>query len=219
MKKTSQKSVIASVHDNPALPEIADEVVLRSLRPQAGLLSRLWEWIQIRRAGRSSDKRLRVAEIVSLGEKRFVAVVQVDGRHFLLAGSPNNIVLLAQLQPHDDFEEVLKSTMTVPHPPQKQTRAERAPTSSRPLGKQAAANTKKKSAKRPVAKSAKTRSKSSATNSPLKSSRGDVPSPTPASADPVFDSLLENMPLAGPLMKPASRTNGRYAPGQTEDFA
>src|ERR1700761_551914 len=98
MKKAVTIPAKSSTHN---LPELADEAILRTLRPPTGLLSRLREWIEGRRLARSSDKRLRVAEIVSLGEKRFVAVVQVDGRHFLLAGSPNNIVLLAQLQPHD----------------------------------------------------------------------------------------------------------------------
>ncbi len=55
-----------------------------------------------------------MAETVSLGEKRFVAVVQVDGRHFLLAGGPTNIVLLAQLDAKEAFEDVLKKTLTVP---------------------------------------------------------------------------------------------------------
>jgi flagellar biogenesis protein FliO len=57
---------------------------------------------------------LRVAETVSLGEKRFVAVVQVDGRHFLLAGGPTNIALLAQLDTEENFGEVLKKTLTTP---------------------------------------------------------------------------------------------------------
>ena len=55
-----------------------------------------------------------MAETVSLGEKRFVAVVQVDGRHFLVAGGPTNIALLAQLDANEPFEDVLKKTMTVP---------------------------------------------------------------------------------------------------------
>jgi flagellar biogenesis protein FliO len=78
------------------------------------LVSRAWDWIQTRRFARPSTRRLRVAETVSLGEKRFVAVVQVDGRHFLLAGGPTNIALLAQLDDQEPFEEVLKKTMTVP---------------------------------------------------------------------------------------------------------
>jgi flagellar biogenesis protein FliO len=64
---------------------------------------------------------LRVAETVSLGEKRFVAVVQVDGRHFLLAGGPTNIALLAQLDANDDFENVLKKTLKSSRQPAKRS--------------------------------------------------------------------------------------------------
>ena len=96
-----------------SLPVLADDAELSTLRSQTGLLSRLRRWVQARRVERSSDRRLRVAETVSLGEKRFVAVVQVDGRHFLLAGGPTNIALLAQLDTNEPFEDVLKKTMTV----------------------------------------------------------------------------------------------------------
>ena len=44
-----------------------------------------------------AKKRLRVCESVSLGEKRFIAVVQLDGREFLLGGSPNSLSLLASV--------------------------------------------------------------------------------------------------------------------------
>jgi flagellar biogenesis protein FliO len=95
------------------LPILAHEVSLSTLRSHTGLFSRAWGWLKARQVARSSTKRLRVAETVSLGEKRFVAVVQVDGRHFLLAGGPTNIVLLAQLDAQDAFEDVLKKTLTV----------------------------------------------------------------------------------------------------------
>ena len=93
---------------------IADEASLSTLRSHTGLLSRAWGWLQARQVVRSSTRRLRVAETVSLGEKRFVAVVQVDGRHFLLAGGPTNIVLLAQLDTKEAFGDVLKKTLTAP---------------------------------------------------------------------------------------------------------
>jgi flagellar biogenesis protein FliO len=96
------------------LPVLADEASLSTLRSHTGLLSRAWGWIQARQVARSGTRRLRVAETVSLGEKRFVAVVQVDGRHFLLAGGPTNIALLAQLDANEAFEDVLKKTMPVP---------------------------------------------------------------------------------------------------------
>jgi len=51
---------------------------------------------------------------VSLGEKRFVAVIQVDGVQFLIGGGATGVALLAQLNTKDSFEELLKETITVP---------------------------------------------------------------------------------------------------------
>jgi len=74
-------------------------------------------WIEVQNSSRSSAKRLRVAETVSLGEKRFVAVVHVDGLQFLVGGSSNNVSLLAQLtgsqEFHPPFEEVIKSAAPI----------------------------------------------------------------------------------------------------------
>jgi flagellar biogenesis protein FliO len=42
-------------------------------------------------------RRLRVCETLSLGEKRFIAVVEYDRQKFLLAGTPQNISLLQRL--------------------------------------------------------------------------------------------------------------------------
>jgi flagellar biogenesis protein FliO len=111
-----------------SLPVLADDAELSTLRSQNGLLSRLRRWLQVRREERSGDRRLRVAETVSLGEKRFVAVVQVDGRHFLLAGGPTTIALLAQLDNNEPFEDVLKKTMIVPpkQPAKRKRTAKRA---------------------------------------------------------------------------------------------
>lgn len=47
-------------------------------------------------AGRAS-RRLSVSETVSLGEKRFVSILCVDGEQFLVGGSSSNVVLLAKL--------------------------------------------------------------------------------------------------------------------------
>jgi flagellar biogenesis protein FliO len=47
---------------------------------------------------RGVPRRLRVAETVSLGEKRFVSILQVDGEQFLVGGSSSNVVLLAKLE-------------------------------------------------------------------------------------------------------------------------
>ena len=44
-----------------------------------------------------SSRRLRVAETISLGEKRSVSIVQVDGAQYLIGSSVNSVQLLAVL--------------------------------------------------------------------------------------------------------------------------
>jgi hypothetical protein len=46
---------------------------------------------------RQKPKRLRLCETLSLGERRFVAVVQFEGRRFLLGGTASSVVLLSTL--------------------------------------------------------------------------------------------------------------------------
>lgn len=47
---------------------------------------------------RRASRRLTVSETVSLGEKRFVSILCVDGEQFLVGGSSSNVVLLAKLE-------------------------------------------------------------------------------------------------------------------------
>jgi flagellar biogenesis protein FliO len=46
---------------------------------------------------RRSVRRLRLSETLSLGEKRFLAVVQFQHQEFLVGGTGNSIALLARL--------------------------------------------------------------------------------------------------------------------------
>jgi flagellar biogenesis protein FliO len=117
MKTTHSSKSNSAKGDALPLSALDDQASLSALRSHTGLLSRVRAWLQARQVARSGSRRLRVAETVSLGEKRFVAVVQVDGRHFLLAGGPTNIVLLAQLDAREPFEDVLKKTLTGPGKP------------------------------------------------------------------------------------------------------
>jgi hypothetical protein len=59
-------------------------------------LVRTWDWIHAKYA-LSATKRLRVTDTVTLGEKRFVAIVSVEGREFLIGGGTSGISLLANL--------------------------------------------------------------------------------------------------------------------------
>ncbi len=61
--------------------------------------SRVWIWLQtMARSFRTqSARRLRVSESVSLGERRFIAVVEYDQRRFLIGGANGSIALLTAL--------------------------------------------------------------------------------------------------------------------------
>jgi hypothetical protein len=82
-----------------------------TLQTMKSSFSRVWLWIKEQQTTASGTKRLRVSETVSLGEKRFVAVVEVDGEHFLVGGGPSSVSMLAQLRPVDKFGAVLAETM------------------------------------------------------------------------------------------------------------
>ena len=79
----------------------------------AGLLTRAWEWIRTRQLARTSARRLQVTSTVSLGEKRFIAVVQVDGLQFLVGGGASNVALLAQLDKKESFDNVLEESVAI----------------------------------------------------------------------------------------------------------
>lgn len=57
---------------------------------------------------RRTTKRLQVCEMLSLGDKRFLAIVQVDQQQFLLGGSAHGFINLAQLQAGEQFSDVLQ---------------------------------------------------------------------------------------------------------------
>jgi len=64
------------------------------------LLSKAWsalKWIMQRATAQQARKNLRICETLSLGEKRFVAVVQVDEERFLIGGSSSSVSLLTRL--------------------------------------------------------------------------------------------------------------------------
>lgn len=68
----------------------------------------VWKWARRQIGSRQAKKRLRVCETVSLGEKRFVAVIEVDGEQFLVGGASSSVATLARLEPAQQFSEVLK---------------------------------------------------------------------------------------------------------------
>jgi flagellar biogenesis protein FliO len=63
----------------------------------AAALKEVSEWAQRAIKARKAQ-RLRVREMLSLGDKRFLAVVEFDCQEFLVGGSGNSLALLARLQ-------------------------------------------------------------------------------------------------------------------------
>jgi hypothetical protein len=93
------------VEQLPSAP-IAEPVQLP--KPVLSALRRMWEWIQQKFSSQQARKRLRVCETVSLGEKRFLAVIQVDGQEFLVGGSSTSVSTLAHLDSKGDFSDALR---------------------------------------------------------------------------------------------------------------
>jgi flagellar biogenesis protein FliO len=60
-------------------------------------LKNLWQWsrhaVKVRK-----PRRLRVCETLSLGERRFLAVIEFDRQEFLVGGTGSSLELLAKLQ-------------------------------------------------------------------------------------------------------------------------
>lgn len=65
-----------------------------------------WKWVVRKRTQQLATRRLRVAETVSLGEKRFVSIVHVDGTQFLLGGAAGSVSLLAVLETPQEARSV-----------------------------------------------------------------------------------------------------------------
>ena len=89
----------------PTLPAIGKPNVF-------DVASKIGKWIRGHVKIQANRKRLRVCESVSLGEKRFIAVVQLDGKEFLVGGAPNSLSLLANVGKNTNttFAEVLNES-------------------------------------------------------------------------------------------------------------
>lgn len=97
LKKHARKHRTEVPRHKAAARQIAppDFAKLQSLA-QGGFLSRIFSWFR-ERVGAASSKELRLAETVQLGDKRFVAIIHVEGRKFLIGGGTGGVNLLTQL--------------------------------------------------------------------------------------------------------------------------
>lgn len=81
----------------------------------ANAARKLGRWLQRMLTARRS-RRLRVCETLSLGERRFVAIIEFDRQEFLVGGGGNSFSLLARLQEGRVIPEVSLSQEPLPLP-------------------------------------------------------------------------------------------------------
>lgn len=64
----------------------------------------------------SGGSRLKVEETLSLGDRRFVSILKADDESFLIALSPQNIILLARLDAQEPFGNALEQQLGLNRP-------------------------------------------------------------------------------------------------------
>lgn len=72
--------------------------------PEARFISRGWLSRIVGalfRAARPRNRHLRLAEVLSLGERRFIALVDCDQRRFLIGSTSQSIRLLTEIGVHE----------------------------------------------------------------------------------------------------------------------
>src|SRR5690348_14592575 len=79
------------------LPASALSQSTRALRRVRSLMEAGCRWVVRQQQSRSCARRLRLEETISLGQKRFLALVQVDGQRLLVGGGATEVTLLANL--------------------------------------------------------------------------------------------------------------------------
>jgi flagellar biogenesis protein FliO len=103
MNTASQLEHLAATRVKPqSLPSIGAWFQALMIKTRTAL-----RWIMQRARAQQARRNLRVCENVSLGEKRFVAIVQVDEERFLIGGSSSSVSLLTRLQETKTFAAAL----------------------------------------------------------------------------------------------------------------
>jgi hypothetical protein len=84
----------------------------RPRKPARSVLLRAWSWLHGKYVNAPS-KRLRVAEVVSFGEKRFVALVTLEGREFLIGGGASGVSLMTPVESMLERADAIRSSSSV----------------------------------------------------------------------------------------------------------
>ncbi|HEX3892180.1 MAG TPA: flagellar biosynthetic protein FliO [Terracidiphilus sp.] len=95
--ESESKKRETGAHRRNAIRQVEQPAFLSKVGSEpSGPLGRIFSWFRTR-VGVAATKQLRLTETVQLGEKRFVAIIHVDGRRFLIGGGTGGVNLLTQL--------------------------------------------------------------------------------------------------------------------------
>ena len=114
---TVEKAIEPSTADATSVSE-ADTSTAAIYRRVLSVAQRAWQWLQTRRQWQLASRRLLLCETVSLGEKRFLAIVKVDGQQFLVGGAAASVSMLAQLNGPGEFAGILRQRHKTGRPTQ-----------------------------------------------------------------------------------------------------
>jgi flagellar protein FliO/FliZ len=96
-------------------PELMPSVwrTLGALAVVLALLGALAWLLRRQQTNRRTGKGMGVESAMSLGERRSLAIVTVEGRRLLLGLAPNAVTLVTELQPLPTFDEAIARATTV----------------------------------------------------------------------------------------------------------
>ena len=77
-----------------------------------GLLGALAWLLRRQQAIRRTGRGMGVESAISLGERRSLAIVTVEGRRLLIGLAPNNVTLVTELAPLPTFDETMAEATT-----------------------------------------------------------------------------------------------------------
>lgn len=83
-------------------------MTLSQLWPSNGWTGRLVDFLF--RTARPKPRRLRLSEVLSLGEKRFVGLIECEQRRFLIGGTAQSIRLLTEMKAPGPADRLIVSS-------------------------------------------------------------------------------------------------------------
>ncbi len=105
-EKKSADQPTAAIVVRESAPSGFPVVIPTSTKPR-----KIWSWARRVVSAHQSRKRLRLCESISLGEKRFIAIVQVDGEQFLVGGAADSLNVLARLEQSSIFPGMVRQRL------------------------------------------------------------------------------------------------------------